>query len=179
MEPYSLHRPQYFSAFSMVVTFKCSDDDSSGNMALISLFISSETEGFLKLYRWPVCGAISMKNQQVPFDQHCLVFPRWNLCPLKKLSCCMIRKGPLASIHISPTNCWDIVGYDANIWASSTWFYAVHLVESKEGPAEEKKGMVSSWYTLRQPTVKFGRSRCGPHQRIERCMHANFPGTRQ
>ena len=62
MEPYSLHRPQYFSTFSMVVTYKCSDEDSSGNMALISLFISSETEGFLKLYRWPFCGAISMKR---------------------------------------------------------------------------------------------------------------------
>ena len=109
----------------------------------------------------PSAAPFPWKDQQVPFDHHYLVFPWWNLDPLKKQSCCMIRKGTLASIQISPTNCWDIVGYDANIWASSTWFYAVHLVESKEGPAEEKKGMVSSWYTLRQPTVKFGRNTCG------------------
>ncbi len=62
MEPYSLRRPQCFNTFSMVLVSICSTDDSSGNIALISVFISSDRSIFLGYTKFPLSVANSIKS---------------------------------------------------------------------------------------------------------------------
>ncbi len=46
----------------MVLASRCSTDDSSGNIAVISVFISSDRAGFFRLYQCPFTVAISIKS---------------------------------------------------------------------------------------------------------------------